>query len=74
MRGFIAHLLSYALSRELGPADSPALDEMTTKALSGEDTMRAVLKNIAMSDPFLQKNNFKKLEKKKNLKLRCLRA
>ena len=67
VRGFIAHLLSYALSRELGPADSPALDEMTTKALSGEDTMRAVLKNIAMSDPFLQKNNFKKLEKKEEL-------
>ncbi len=70
VRGFIAHLLSYALSRELGPADSPALDEMTTKALSGEDTMRAVLKNIAMSDPFLQKNNFKKLEKKEDLEIK----
>ena len=70
VRGFIAHLLSYALSRELGPADSPALDEMTTKALSGEDTMRAVLKNIAMSDPFLQKNNFKKLEKKEELEIK----
>ena len=70
VRGFIAHLLSYALSRELGPADSPALDEMTTKALSGEDSMRAVLKNIAMSDPFLQKNNFKKLEKKEELEIK----
>ena len=43
---------------------------MTTKALSGEDTMRAVLKNIAMSDPFLQKNNFKKLEKKEELEIK----
>ena len=60
VRGFIAHLLSYALSRELGPADSPALDEMTNKAMTGEDSMRAVLKSIAMSDPFLQKNNFKR--------------
>jgi hypothetical protein len=60
VRGFIAHLLSYALSRELGPADSPALDEMTNKAMAGEDSMRAVLKSIAMSDPFLQKNNFKR--------------
>ncbi|MEE2808346.1 MAG: DUF1592 domain-containing protein [Verrucomicrobiota bacterium] len=60
VRGFIAHLLSYALSRELGPADSLALDEMTNKAMVGEDSMRAILKSIAMSDPFLQKNNFKR--------------
>ena len=56
VRGFISHLLSYALSRELDPADSPALDEMTDKAMAGEDSMRDVLKSIAMSDPFLQKN------------------
>ena len=58
VRGFISHLLSYALSRELGPRDSPALDEMTTRRLSGEDSMRAVLKSIAMSDPFLQNEQF----------------
>ena len=57
IRGFVAHLLSYALSRELGPADSPALDNITSKAMSGEDEMRSVLKNIAMSDPFLHKNS-----------------
>ena len=60
VRGFISHLLSYALSRELGPADSPALDEMTARAMAGEDNMRSVLKRIAMSEPFLMKNNFKK--------------
>ena len=60
VRGFISHLLSYALSRELGPRDSPALDEMTARAMSGEDSMRAVLKGIAMSDPFLQMDNFKR--------------
>ena len=63
VRGFISHLLSYALSRELGPTDSPALDEMTDRAMSGEDSMRAVLKSIAMSDPFLQMDNFKRNEK-----------
>ena len=63
VRGFISHLLSYALSRELGPTDSPALDEMTARAMSGEDSMRAVLKSIAMSDPFLQIDNFKRNEK-----------
>ena len=63
VRGFISHLLSYALSRQLDPADSPALDEMTDRAMSGEDSMRAVLKSIAMSDPFLQMDNFKRNEK-----------
>ena len=56
IRGFIGHLLSYALGRELGPADSPALDQMAGKAASGEDGMRSVLKDIAMSRPFLHKN------------------
>jgi hypothetical protein len=56
IRGFVSHLLSYALGRELGPADSPALDEMTATAMAGKDQMRAVLKSIAMSDPFLHKN------------------
>ena len=66
VRGFISHLLSYALSRELGPADSPALDEMTDRVMAGEDSMRAVLKSIAMSDPFLQKNKSKRTNKIKD--------
>ena len=56
IRGFISHLLSYALGRDLGPADSPAIDEMAAKALQGQDEMRSVLKSIAMSEPFLHKN------------------
>jgi hypothetical protein len=56
IRGFVSHLLSYALGRELGPADWPALDEMTAQAMAGDDQLRAVLKSIAMSDPFLYKN------------------
>ena len=56
VRGFTAHLLSYALGRKLGPADAPALDKMTAATTSGSDRMRDVLKRIAMSDPFLHKN------------------
>lgn len=56
IRGFVSHLLSYALGRELGPADSPALDKMTEKAVSGEDTMRALLRSVATSEPFLHKS------------------
>jgi hypothetical protein len=55
-RGFISHLLSYALSRELGVADSPAIDAMTKQAAEGRDQMRAVLKSVAMSEPFLHKS------------------
>jgi mono/diheme cytochrome c family protein len=56
VRGFVSHLLSYALGRKLGPADSPALTEMTKKVMAGNDQLRAVLKSIAMSEPFLHKN------------------
>ena len=67
IRGFISHLLSYALSRELGLADSPALDEMTARVIAGEDNMRDVLKSIAMSEPFLKKNNSKIKNSKVNV-------
>ena len=56
VRGFASHLLSYALCRAVGPADSPALDEITAMTLAGKDGMRAVLKSVAMSEPFLHKN------------------
>lgn len=56
IRGFVAHLLSYALGRELGPADWPALDQMTSEAMQGRDQLRSVLKSVAMSEPFLHKN------------------
>lgn len=56
MRGFSAHLLSFALGRELGPADSPALDKIADRALDGQDSLRSIMKMVAMSDPFLHKN------------------
>ncbi|MEO1994445.1 MAG: DUF1592 domain-containing protein, partial [Planctomycetaceae bacterium] len=55
-RGFVSHVLSYALGRELGPADSPTLDDITSKATAGEDQLRAILKWVSMSEPFLHKN------------------
>jgi hypothetical protein len=66
IRGFTAHLLSYALGRELGPADSPTLDDITAEAMAGGDQMRAVLKNIAMSEPFLHKNTLMPATPEKN--------
>ena len=50
--------------RELGPADSPALNEITKRALAGEDSLRTIMKMIAMSDPFRYKNTqFKVMDK-----------
>ncbi|MEM7384565.1 MAG: DUF1592 domain-containing protein, partial [Verrucomicrobiota bacterium] len=56
VRGFAAHLLSFALARELGPADSPALDQIAQRAIRGEDSLRSIMKMVAMSEPFLHKN------------------
>ncbi len=66
IRGFTAHLLSYGLGRELGVADAPTLHDITTKAMAGQDQMRTVLKNIAMSEPFLHKNTLATALKKKS--------
>lgn len=56
IRGFVAHLLSFGLGRELGPADSPTLDDITEKAMAGDDRLRTILKRVAMSMPFTSKN------------------
>lgn len=56
IRGFAAHLLSYALGRELSVADSPTLDAITERAMAGEDRLRTMLKMIALSEPFRHKN------------------
>ncbi|MDA7526083.1 DUF1592 domain-containing protein [Verrucomicrobiales bacterium] len=56
VRGFAAHLLSFALGRELGPADSPALDRIADRAMAGEDSLRSIMKMVAMSEPFFHKS------------------
>ncbi len=56
VRGFTAHVLSFALGRELGPADSPALDAITERAMAGADSLRTILKQVALSEPFHHKN------------------
>ena len=66
IRGFSAHLLSYGLGRKLGPADSPALDEIADLAMDGEDEMRTLLKRVAMSEPFLQNPSQSKTEDDSN--------
>lgn len=56
IRGFVSHLLAYALGRELSPADSPHIQRMTDQIMTGNDHLRSVLKQVAMSEPFLHKS------------------
>jgi hypothetical protein len=62
IRAFVAHLLSYSLARELGPADTPTLDDITARAVAGEDRLRTILKAIATSESFLHKSAPRKQE------------
>ncbi|MDA0767432.1 MAG: DUF1592 domain-containing protein [Verrucomicrobia bacterium] len=56
-RGFAGHLLAYALGRGLGAADAAALDRIV-RVTEGEGfKMRAVMKQIVLSDPFLHKSH-----------------
>jgi hypothetical protein len=54
-RGFAAHLLSFALGRELSAADSLAVDHMTIETIAADYTMRELIKQVALSEPFLYK-------------------
>ena len=56
-RGFAGHLLSFALARELGPADQIALDEIAEATATGEYRMRTLIKQVILSDPFQSKAN-----------------
>jgi hypothetical protein len=56
-RGFAAHLLSFALARELGPADQVALDQIVEGVVEDQYRMQALLKHIVTSEPFLNKTS-----------------
>ena len=56
IRAFTGHLLSYALGRELTAADSPTLDRIADQAMKGDDRLRTLMKQVAMSEPFRHQN------------------
>ena len=53
---FASHLLSFAVARELGPADSIAIAEMTNNAEQTGFRMRTLIKNVVLSEPFRSKS------------------
>ena len=52
VRALAGHLLTFALGRELTPADSPALDEVAQLVSTQEYRMKALIKAVAHSEPF----------------------
>lgn len=56
-RAFAGHLLTYALGRELVPADRPALDHIVAAVGPGGYKIRDLMKQVVASEPFLTKFN-----------------
>ena len=53
-RGLAGHLLSFALSRALTPADEEALDQIVAATKADNYRIQTLLKSIIFSQPFLQ--------------------
>lgn len=56
-RAFAAHLLAFALGREVGVFDEPALDRIVRETASDDFQMRAMIKQVVLSEPFRTKYN-----------------
>jgi len=56
-RGLAGHLLSYAVARELGPADEVALNAIVKRIAGGGYRMQALMREVILSEPFQAKAN-----------------
>lgn len=52
-KAFTAHLLRYALSRELEPADTLVVDKIVEEAQGSQFAVKALIREIVQSRPFL---------------------
>ncbi len=53
-KAFTEHLLRFALSRELSPADSIAVDSIVNKTEKEEFKLKSLIREVALSDCFVQ--------------------
>lgn len=53
-RAFAAHLLSFALGREMEAADSLALEKIVTQTAADDYRFQSLIKEVVLSPPFLQ--------------------
>ena len=56
-RGFAAHLLSFALGREVNASDAATLDYIASETKAADYKMQALIRQITLSKPFLHKYN-----------------
>ncbi len=56
VRAFAAHMLAFALGREIHVADSPALDQIAQATIDEGYRMQTLIKEIILSEPFLQES------------------
>ncbi len=54
-RAMAKHVLSFALGREVGVTDSPALDNIAKQTAADDYRMRTLIRSVVLSEPFLQK-------------------
>jgi hypothetical protein len=54
-RGFAEHLLSFALAREIGAADQPALDRIVEATTQDDYKIQTLIRNVILSKPFQNK-------------------
>jgi len=55
-RALAGHLLSFALARELGPADELAIDEIAKAVAADEYKMHSLIRHVILSEPFRTKS------------------
>jgi len=56
-RGLAGHLMSFALARELGPADQIALDKIAEATAADSYKFQTLIKQVIASAPFQSKSN-----------------
>ena len=54
-RGLAGHLMTFALARELGPADQLALDKIAEANAKDNYQLQNLIKSLVFSEPFLSK-------------------
>ena len=55
-KAFTAHLLRFALSKELSPIDSLAIDAIVTKTEQEDFKMKSLIREVVLSDTFRGSN------------------
>ena len=56
-RGFVTHLLSFALAREVGAADRRAIDRIVEASAADEYRLQTLIHQLILSEPFQSKTN-----------------